>query len=77
MEPILHRDKPRKRQGKKRMKTIADEIRELKAEARRLGYEIRNPRACPRLAHEAEERQRMTLEKIADLEAKATEATQP
>lgn len=56
------------------MKTIQDEIRELTEAARQLGHQIRNPRTCPRLAAEAEERYRFTIAKLADLQAKTTDA---
>jgi hypothetical protein len=54
-----------------RERTIQDEIRDLTEEARRLDYEARRPRACPRAAWDAEERYRVILEKLADLRAKA------
>lgn len=55
--------------------TIADEIARLKAEASRLDWESRNPRACPHAAWEAEERLRVTLERIADLRANSEPET--
>jgi hypothetical protein len=41
--------------------TIQDEIARLTEEAKRLDWESRRPRACPRAAWEAEERYRVTL----------------
>jgi hypothetical protein len=56
--------------------TIADEIARLELEARRLDWESRRPRACPRSAWDAEEKYRVTLVKIADLRVKLQAANE-
>lgn len=56
------------------MKTIGDEIRDLTEEVHALGLRISNPRTCPRLAFDAEERRRVLLEKLADLQSKTQAA---
>lgn len=55
-----------------RERTIEDEIHDLTAEAQRLDWESRNPRACPRAAWSAEERLQVVKAKIAGLEARVT-----
>lgn len=59
-----------------RERTIEEEIADLAAQARRLDWESRCPRACPREAYEAEEKLRVTLEKLADLRVKLQTAQQ-
>lgn len=54
--------------------TIRQEIARLRAEASRLDWQTRNPRACPREAVEAAARLKAVNDRLADLLVKEMEA---